>query len=88
MEECNIDTPFTAEEKICKKYFDDTVVRGKDGHFIVHLPFRNSSLKIGNSYNIAKRRFLALERRFENNTELKNKYVKFINEYKKLGHLE
>lgn len=64
------------------------MARGKDGRFIVHLPFRNSSLIIGNSYNIAKRRFLALERRLENNMELKNEYVKFINEYKKLGHLE
>ncbi|KAF0729511.1 Integrase catalytic domain-containing protein, partial [Aphis craccivora] len=88
MEEVKIDVPFTTEEKMCKKYFDDTVARGKDGRFIVHLPFRNNNLKIGNSYNIAKRRFLSLERRLENNTELKNEYVKFINEYKELGHLE
>jgi len=88
MEEIIIDAPLTAEEKICKKYFDDTVSRGKDGRFIVHLPFRNNILKIGNSYDIAKRRFLSLERRLENNTELKNEYIKFMNEYKELGHLE
>ncbi|XP_022168886.1 uncharacterized protein LOC111032745 [Myzus persicae] len=81
LEEVKIDAPFTTEEKICKKYFDDTVTRDKDGRFIVHLPFRNNSLKIGNSYNIAKRRFLSMERRLENNMELKN-------EYKELGHLE
>jgi len=88
MEEVKIDAPFTTEEKMCKKYFDDTVTRDKDGRFIVHLPFRNNSLKIGNSYNIPKRRFLSMERRLENNMELKNEYVKFINEYKELGHLE
>lgn len=52
-----------------KKYFDDTVRRGEDKRFIVHLPFRKGTLKLGNSYNIAKRCFLSLERRLENNSE-------------------
>lgn len=63
-------------------------MRGGDGRFIVKLPFRKGTLKLGNLYNIAKRRFLSLERRLENNSELKNEYIKFINEYQNLGHLE
>jgi len=54
----------------------------------VHLPFRNNILKEGNSCDIAKRRFLSLERRIENNTELKNEFIKFMNECKELGHME
>jgi len=88
MEEIIIDAPLTAEEKIFKKYFDDTVSRGKDGRFSVHLPFRNNILKEGNSCDIAKRRFLFLERRIENNTELKNEFIKFMKECKELGHME
>lgn len=88
MEEYANEVPLTAEEKMCKKHFNDTVSRGEDGRFIVHLPFRENMSKLGRSYNIAKRRFLSLERRFKNNSELKNEYCKFINEYKDLGHLE
>jgi len=55
MEKRNIDASLTAEENICKQYFDDTVSRDKDGRFIVHLPFRNNILKVGYSYNIARR---------------------------------
>jgi len=33
MEELIIKAPLTAEEKICKQYFDDTVSHGKDRRF-------------------------------------------------------
>lgn len=86
LEEFKENVAYTIEEKACQKYFDKTVTRGNDGRFIVRLPFRENVLSLGNSYDIAKRRLLALERRFANNESLKNDYTNFINEYIHLGH--
>lgn len=88
MEEFTDESPYTIEEKACNNYFEHTVIRGTDGRFVVHLPFRDNLSKLGNSYDIAKRRFLSLERRFEKDLNLKIEYTKFINEYKELGRME
>ncbi|XP_060846095.1 uncharacterized protein LOC132925744 [Rhopalosiphum padi] len=88
VEEFEGDNTYTIEEKTCKSIFDKTVIREPDGRFTVHLPFRENSLRLGESYNIAKRRLLNLESRLANNTKLKNEYTHFMNEYTSLGHME
>jgi len=88
MEEFEGNVSYTIEEKACQKYFDRTVTRDADGRFIVRLPFRENVLSLGSSYDIAKRRLLALERRFANNEKLKNDYTLFLDEYIRLGHME
>jgi hypothetical protein len=88
VEEFEGDNTYTIEEKTCKSIFDKTVIREPDGRFTVHLPFRENSLRLGESYNIAKRRLLNLENRLANNTKLKNEYTHFMNEYTSLGHME
>jgi len=88
VEEFEGDNTYTIEEKTCKSFFDKTVIREPDGRFTVHLPFRENSLRLGDSYNIAKRRLLNLESRFANNTRLKNEYTSFMIKYINLGHME
>ncbi|XP_065089853.1 uncharacterized protein LOC135711038 [Ochlerotatus camptorhynchus] len=43
---------------------------------------------LGDSFAVAQRRFLAIERKFAVNSDFKNEYVKFMEEYKALGHME
>lgn len=88
IEEFGGNDPYTIEEKACREHFDNTIARGNDGRFIVQLPFRDKVSNLGSSYEIAKRRLLSLERRFVKNAELKKDYIKFINEYLELGHME
>lgn len=61
--------------------------RDMDGRFIVSLPFREAVKDLGESRNIALRRFLTLERRLNANKQLKNNYSKFMDEYLRLGHM-
>lgn len=88
-EEFEAAVPYTTEEKKCVNHFERTVNRNENGRFIVHLPLKNDvNIKIGPSYEIAKRRFLALERRLQNDEKLKKDYITFMSEYETLGHME
>jgi len=78
---------YTLEEKLCQRHFDTTVQRDQNGRFIVSLPFRDSVARLGESKEVALKRFLALERRLNANTQLKNDYIKFMDEYLKSGHM-
>ncbi|XP_063894722.1 uncharacterized protein LOC135117968 [Helicoverpa armigera] len=52
------------------------------------MPFKESPEEaLGNSYYIAKKCFLNLEKKFAKNPSLKIKYKEFIDEYANLGHL-
>lgn len=83
------DTPlYTIEERTCQEYFNKTVIRNDEGRFVVHLPFRVDLIKLGKSYEIAKRRFLAIERKFQKDKELKEEYFSFMKEYESLNHME
>ncbi|KAL4136141.1 hypothetical protein QTP88_007705 [Uroleucon formosanum] len=88
-EEFEAAVPYTTEEKKCVNHFERTVNRNENGRFIIHLPLKNDvNIKIGPSYEIAKRRFLALERRLQNDEKLKKDYITFMSEYETLGHME
>ncbi|XP_027846045.2 uncharacterized protein LOC114126329 [Aphis gossypii] len=79
--------PYTREEQTCEQHFKQNVSRSESGRFVVHLPFRGNVSKLGKSYDIAKRRLFAIERRFIKNPSLKGDYVKFMTEYEKLNHM-
>jgi hypothetical protein len=53
----------------------------------VKLPLRESPESLGDSFNLAKKRFYGLEKRFRRNPNLKLQYSKFIEEYAELRHL-
>ena len=78
-----------AEEAACEKLFIDATIRKPIDRFVVQLPFRSSGIKLGLSYRAsAKKRFFSLERKLTANTELKNRYIKFIQESIDVGRLE
>lgn len=51
---------FTQDDNFCEKLFNKSIKRKIYGRFSVRAPFKESRDKLGNSYNIAKRRFFSL----------------------------
>ncbi|KAJ8722107.1 hypothetical protein PYW08_004509 [Mythimna loreyi] len=99
--EIDKDRHLTKEEKICEEIYQKTTTRNQEGRYIVKLPFKTYSPQLnemststklqtpkGNTKEIAKQRFLQLERKFKKSPDLKKEYTKVINEYIEQGHME
>lgn len=78
---------FTLDEKVCEELFTSTTTRDADGRFAVRIPLRESADLLGDSYELAKSRFISLERRLDRSPELKCMYSDFLKEYLALGHM-
>ncbi|XP_048488764.1 uncharacterized protein LOC125491267 [Plutella xylostella] len=80
----------TAEERKCEDIYTNTQTRTKDGRYVVKLPFKHEEplTQIGETKSIAEKIFHQLERRFEQNTKLKQDYTQVIEEYITLNHME
>ncbi|CAF4751000.1 unnamed protein product [Pieris macdunnoughi] len=77
----------STDEQICEDSFNENTIRLPSGRFQVKMPLRESPEALGDSYSLAKRCFLNLERRFQKQPKLKEMYSDFIHEYATLGHL-
>ncbi|CAG9129851.1 unnamed protein product [Plutella xylostella] len=75
------------EERECEASFSEHTSRNADGRFVVTIPLKESPDVLGDSYNMARRRFMSLEKRFERDPVLKEHYTKFMQEYIDLGHI-
>ncbi|XP_052757236.1 uncharacterized protein LOC128202123 [Galleria mellonella] len=78
---------FTEDEHTCEHLFDTTTKRNADGRFLVRIPLQQSADHLGDSYALAKSRFLSLERKLERLPFYKKLYYDFIHEYVELGHM-
>lgn len=78
--------PFSAEERFCQDNFMDTYSRSASGRYIVTMPLRRG-LELGDSRANALRRFYALESKLSKDAVLAEKYVEFMREYERLGHM-
>lgn len=80
------------EEQWCEQFFVDTHRRDETGRFIVRLPFRwlfdTSAAPLGRSRAIAIKGLLQLERRFEQNPNLKKEYTAAINDHILSGRMQ
>ena len=83
---CNDVPQLTKEEKACEEHFKQTMCKAQDGRFMVKVPFK-SEIKVGNSKDIAKQRFLSVEKRLNSNRNFKEYYIKFMQDYINLGHM-
>ncbi|XP_043257972.1 uncharacterized protein LOC122400517 [Colletes gigas] len=72
---------------LCERHFLENTERGKDGRFVVGIPFKDTLIELGTSYEQTHRRLLSLERRLRRQPELKQRYIKFMKEYQELGHM-
>ncbi|XP_053954308.1 uncharacterized protein LOC128860676 [Anastrepha ludens] len=77
----------TKEEIDCEAHFKAHYSRMATGEYWVRLPLKPSVHQLGDSYQQALRRFLALERRLQRNHEVKAQYSLFMKEYIELNHM-
>lgn len=68
----------TPEERRYEEFFSKNHKRNKDGRYIVKMPLKLPASQLGDSDEIAKRRFLQLEKRLERDPELKRQYVEYM----------
>ncbi|XP_072400673.1 uncharacterized protein [Diabrotica undecimpunctata] len=87
LEQCPKTKLVSEEDTYCENHFKQHISRHCDGRFITTLPLKESPSILGDSKTSAKTRFLNLERKLENNIQLKSEYHNFILEYIKLGHM-
>nr|XP_041631491.1 uncharacterized protein LOC121502313 [Drosophila kikkawai] len=77
----------TPEQRNCEEFYTTTVRRNSDGRVEVRLPFKDAPTALGASFDIARRRFLSLERNLGKRPEVWAKYVQFMQEFQDLGHM-
>lgn len=87
VEELEQDSTHSQEESQCEEHFISTHARDDDGRFIVKLPLNDKVEKLGESCNIAEKRFRSLERKLNRQPELKQRYHEFM-EYLHLHHMQ
>lgn len=75
------------EETQCEDIFKNTTIRDARGSFNVQFPFKYSPSLLGESKDIAIKRFTNLEKKLNVMPKMKNMYHDFINEYIALGHM-
>ncbi|XP_052750978.1 uncharacterized protein LOC128200720 [Galleria mellonella] len=71
----------------CESIFVSTHQRDKSGRYVLHLPFLSNKPSLGDSVPLAKKRFLAMEKRLQRNDSLRKKYVDFMRDYAENGHM-
>lgn len=77
----------SAEDEFCEEHFLKNTYRTNDGRFSVLMPLKEPETALGNSYNMASKRFFNLEKKLDKNPELQKQYHDFIAEYEALGHM-
>ncbi|XP_063363566.1 uncharacterized protein LOC134652324 [Cydia amplana] len=78
----------SVDEEFCETHYVDNTSRLPDGRFSVQMPFKEKPEEtLGNSYPIAMRRFLNLEKKLDKNPNVKEQYRDFLQEYADLGHM-
>uniref|UniRef100_A0A182VTE1 DUF5641 domain-containing protein n=1 Tax=Anopheles minimus TaxID=112268 RepID=A0A182VTE1_9DIPT len=67
-----------ADDEVCLKHFQRTHKRTEEGRYVVRHPFNERKRELGDSREMALRRFLALERKLDKQPDLKEQYSQFI----------
>ncbi|XP_015375644.1 PREDICTED: uncharacterized protein LOC107170130 [Diuraphis noxia] len=78
----------TLEENKVLQHFKETAKRDETGRFILRLPFKSEVHELGSTLEMARTRFLSVERRLQRDEKLKLQYVRFMKEYLDMGHME
>ncbi|KAG7212812.1 hypothetical protein KM043_013068 [Ampulex compressa] len=88
LDQCLGNTAHTKEEAECEALFKSSYKRDEQGRFVVKLPFKSEKLsQLGESRNVALKRFHNHERKLNRQPSLKKEYSQFIREYRELGHM-
>ncbi|XP_031638866.1 uncharacterized protein LOC116350989 [Contarinia nasturtii] len=89
-EEVEIEPILTQEHQECVEYVNKTIKRLENGQMMVSLPFNMNPKHenfLGNSKQMALRRFYQIEKRFSRDQLYKQRYFEEIQGYLDLGHM-
>ncbi|XP_055590154.1 uncharacterized protein LOC129742298 [Uranotaenia lowii] len=87
-EEVGASHNYSPEEALCEAHFERTVRRGSDGRYMVTLPKNEHTFsELGDSREIALKRFQSLERRLLRDGDIRQQYTDFMREYENCGHM-
>lgn len=86
-EDLSLCTKKDAENELVDKMFNETYYREESGRHVVSIPIQPSISAIGSSRDVALRRFLLQEKKFDRDDVYKQKYVEFMDEMISLGHM-
>ncbi|KAJ8941107.1 hypothetical protein NQ318_019112 [Aromia moschata] len=75
------------DDVACEAIFEKTFSRDKSGRYTVTLPFQYDPTNLGDSYKMAERRFLALEKKLLTNQNFREQYIEIIRDYLRQGHM-
>lgn len=75
------------EQELCDGHYQKTTKILASGQFEVRLPIKSDPSILGNSFEIAKCRFVSLEIRLSQYSNFKKIYFEFIQEYESLCHM-
>ncbi|XP_074026866.1 uncharacterized protein [Leptinotarsa decemlineata] len=87
LEEISDHAKFSQEEIDCEKEFTESL-QFESGHYVVKLPVKENIDFLGDSQELARKRFYKLEQKLAKNPEMKKQYINFMREYESLGHME
>ncbi|XP_070855517.1 uncharacterized protein [Drosophila suzukii] len=87
LENVQSNTKLEPEDDQVEKHFLATHSRDENGKYIVELPFNTESPEFGETLHGALKRFKSVERRLQQNEQLRTQYVYFMREYINLGHM-
>ncbi|XP_015375590.1 PREDICTED: uncharacterized protein LOC107170085 [Diuraphis noxia] len=76
------------EEKEVVSHFQKTATRNDDGRFVLQLPIKANANKLEDSVTMATSRFMSVERRIQKDPYLHTEYIKFMQEYLEMGHIQ
>ncbi|XP_037874348.1 uncharacterized protein LOC119630101 [Bombyx mori] len=86
-EEPQLHVETTPLQDQCEEIFRTTTTRKPSGQYTVTLPFLHNMPELGSTHAIALRRFLNLEKKLQADPYLRVKYIDFMADYQKLGHM-
>ncbi|XP_055714325.1 uncharacterized protein LOC129808570 [Phlebotomus papatasi] len=87
LEEVPSERVLSPEEQKCEEHFTSHVQRNADGRYVVRLPTRDNVHELGDSRQMAERRFRCVERRLQRDENLYVQYSDFMRQYEALGHM-
>ncbi|XP_043949702.1 uncharacterized protein LOC122818703 [Drosophila biarmipes] len=87
LENAQISTKAEPEDEKVEKRFLATHNRDENGKYVVELPLNAENPEFGDTLHGALKRFKSVERRLQQNEQLRTQYVYFMREYINLGHM-
>lgn len=75
------------DEQLCEQIFVKTHYRSNN-RYVVKIPINPRAPPLGSSREVALKRFHMLEQRLQNNSQLREQYTEFMQEYEQLNHMK